>query len=183
MENRLVEWRLRTRHTQGEIAAFLGVSITTITRQEHGSRGLTHKAIVAYAALYKIPTYALFFKPGNPLPKDNRLRKFREAAKLTLAEVAKLTDIEEWQIVDMEEGIRPVNHDELIALCQVYKVSTYRIVYEPPRFVSRLDGALAEDTYADENPVALVGVSGDPGTPYATFDGGWESRHAAATGA
>ncbi|MCU7521633.1 MAG: helix-turn-helix domain-containing protein [Ignavibacteria bacterium] len=60
--NCLRELRLRSRLNINEAAAALGQNFDAakVSRQERGSRKLSAEDIIAYAALYKVPTYRLF---------------------------------------------------------------------------------------------------------------------------
>ena len=62
--NRLRELRDRSRLTQDEVSMITGYSITTISRHESGSRGLSQDAIDRYSKLYKVRSYELFVDPG-----------------------------------------------------------------------------------------------------------------------
>ncbi len=46
--------------TQEEVAAIVGVDVTTVSKHETGGRGLDDKNIIAYAKLYKVRTHELF---------------------------------------------------------------------------------------------------------------------------
>lgn len=60
--------RLKLLRTQGplnltlqEVSMITGYNISTISRHESGELGLSPQAIVAYAKLYKVETYEIFF--------------------------------------------------------------------------------------------------------------------------
>lgn len=62
-KNRLTELRNRSRLTIDEVSIITGLSPSTISRHESGSRSLSEEAIAKYAALYKVPTHQLFLEP------------------------------------------------------------------------------------------------------------------------
>jgi transcriptional regulator with XRE-family HTH domain len=59
-QNRLREFRDRSRLTLEEVSILTGFSVPTISRHESGGRSLSEEAILKYAALYKVHTYELF---------------------------------------------------------------------------------------------------------------------------
>ena len=62
-QNRLTEFRNRSRLTLDEVSILTGYSPSTISRHENGSRVLTEDAIVRYSKLYKVHSYELFIDP------------------------------------------------------------------------------------------------------------------------
>lgn len=182
--NRLREWRLRTRHSQREVALILGCTTTSVTRHEQGNRGLTHKMVLAYAGLYKLPTYALFVKPADDrmiepeaTRQSNRIRRLRFAAKLTPGEVFRLTGILPATLKVIEsEGYLPT-HTEIVALARLFKVPTYQLFVKP---FGNEEAWFAEDINAPLDP-RYEETTGDHGTPYEEFTGGYEARYAMAT--
>lgn len=64
-ENRLREFRNRSRLTLEEVSILTGYSVPTISRHESGGRSLSEEAIMKYSALYKVPSYQLFINPSE----------------------------------------------------------------------------------------------------------------------
>jgi len=64
-KNRLRELREARKLTQQEVAKFLDMDHTTISRHESGSRSLSPEDIQKYARLYKVESYALFIDPKD----------------------------------------------------------------------------------------------------------------------
>ena len=60
VENRLREFRDRSRLTLQEVSILTGIDPTTISKHENGARALTEDAIKKYASLYKVETHELF---------------------------------------------------------------------------------------------------------------------------
>ena len=59
-ENRLREYRDRSRLTLQEVSTLTGFDITTISRHESRERAMSEDAIIKYASLYKVQTHELF---------------------------------------------------------------------------------------------------------------------------
>lgn len=70
-KNRLKELRDRSRLTLQEVSILTGYSIPTISRHENGGRSLSEGAITKYAALYKVPSYQIFYKPAEGDAEDD----------------------------------------------------------------------------------------------------------------
>ena len=70
-ENRLRELRDRSRLTLEEVSILTGFKVSTISRHENGSRGLSEEAISKYAALYKVPTHQLFREPAGGMEDES----------------------------------------------------------------------------------------------------------------
>ena len=70
-ENRLRELRDRSRLTLEEVSILTGFKVSTISRHESGSRGLSEEAITKYAALYKVPTHQLFREPAGGMEDES----------------------------------------------------------------------------------------------------------------
>lgn len=64
-KNRLTELRNRSRLTIDEVSIITGLSPSTISRHESGSRSLSEEAIAKYAALFKVPSHQLFLEPSE----------------------------------------------------------------------------------------------------------------------
>lgn len=64
-KNRLREYRDRSRLTLHEVSILTGYDVSTISKHESGSRGLTEEAITKYANLYKVRTYEIFDLRGS----------------------------------------------------------------------------------------------------------------------
>lgn len=60
VQNRLREYRDRSRLTLQEVSILTGIDATTISKHENGARALTEDAIKKYASLYKVETHELF---------------------------------------------------------------------------------------------------------------------------
>ena len=58
--NNLKKLRERSRLTLEEVATLAGFDITTISKHENHTRGLTDDAITKYAKLFKVSTYEIF---------------------------------------------------------------------------------------------------------------------------
>ena len=58
--NRLRKLRERSHLTLGEVSKLTDYDVTTISKHEGGTRGLTDDAIRKYARLYKVDTHQLF---------------------------------------------------------------------------------------------------------------------------
>lgn len=58
--NNLKKLRERSRLTLEEVHTLIGYDVTTISKHENCSRGLTDEAIKKYAKLYKVETYEIF---------------------------------------------------------------------------------------------------------------------------
>ena len=69
MTNRLAEQRKLSRLTQAEVAKALDIDVTTVSRHENSSRGLTREMIQAYSGLYKIESHELFIDLDDLDPK------------------------------------------------------------------------------------------------------------------
>lgn len=59
-QNRLKRLRERSRLTLEEVAILTGFDISTVSKHESCSRGLTPEAIEKYAKLYKVSSYEIF---------------------------------------------------------------------------------------------------------------------------
>lgn len=59
-KNKLRKLRDRSRLTLEEVSTLTGYDITTISKHENCTRGLTKDAIEKYAKLYKVSTYEIF---------------------------------------------------------------------------------------------------------------------------
>ena len=62
--NRITEFRERIHLTQAELALLVKLDHTTVCKHESG-RGLTPKTIERYAAVFKVPTWELYNRPGD----------------------------------------------------------------------------------------------------------------------
>ena len=62
-KNRVKFLRERSRLTQEELATLTNQALSTVCKHETHDRGLSDKAISAYARVFKIPTYQLFVGP------------------------------------------------------------------------------------------------------------------------
>lgn len=70
--NRLKELRLKAGLTQEEVSLITGYDVTTISKQENGSRRLIEEAIAKYSKLYKVPSHQLF---QEPIDDDEQIRE------------------------------------------------------------------------------------------------------------
>ena len=70
-QNRLREFRNRSRLTLDEVSAITGYTPATISRHEGGTRALTEESITKYSKLYKIHTYEIFIDPSELQDEDN----------------------------------------------------------------------------------------------------------------
>lgn len=59
-KNRLKEQRERSRLTQKEVAKLLEIDVTTISKHEAGTRGLSSEDVKKYSDLYKVQSHELF---------------------------------------------------------------------------------------------------------------------------
>lgn len=57
----------------------------------------------------------------------NRLREYRDRARLTLQEVSKITDIDVTTISKHENGARALTNEAIIKYAQLYKVETHEL--------------------------------------------------------
>lgn len=69
-ENRLKEFRDRSRLTLQEVSILTGFSVPTISRHECGGRALSQEAILKYAALYKVHSYEIFGEAAKEGEED-----------------------------------------------------------------------------------------------------------------
>lgn len=60
VKNRLKELRGLSKLTLEEVSIITGFDISTISKHENSTRGLTKEVIEKYAKLYKVSTYELF---------------------------------------------------------------------------------------------------------------------------
>ncbi|HLA14787.1 MAG TPA: helix-turn-helix transcriptional regulator [Gemmatimonadaceae bacterium] len=62
LNNRLAELRgAGVLLSQEHVAKIIGVDAATVSRHESGARAMTKEQILAYAALYRVPSHELFF--------------------------------------------------------------------------------------------------------------------------
>lgn len=64
-KNRLKDLRNRSRLTLQEVSILTGYDVTTISKYENHSRGLSEEAICKFAGLYKVQTHELYDLGGE----------------------------------------------------------------------------------------------------------------------
>ena len=60
---RIRDLRERSRLTQEEVSVLTGLDVTTISKQETGSRGVDEEAVRLYSRVFKCASYELFVAP------------------------------------------------------------------------------------------------------------------------
>ena len=60
--NRLALLRERSKLSQSEVSKMLEMSVSTISRHENSSRGLTRDVLIKYARLYKVTSAEIFIE-------------------------------------------------------------------------------------------------------------------------
>lgn len=69
-KNKLRMYRDRSRLSLSEISLLTGYDVSTISKHENGSRGLSAEAIQKYAKIYKVESYELFYLEGESDPNE-----------------------------------------------------------------------------------------------------------------
>lgn len=133
--NNLRAWRETAELTQSQAAEKLGLSHTTLSRHEVGSRLPSPEIAERYATLYRVCGWDLFLdlvmarRQMNKVP--NRMKELRKGMNLTSAEAGKLVSLTEAHNDCYERGGVPTVL-RLKRYATLYKVTDAELYIELP---------------------------------------------------